>query len=465
MDPALKPRRIAAAISGYVFALLANLAALGLTAGLEPILTPSPFPIFVAATALSAWFYGVGVGVFSALLATLVTNYFFMPPRYLLTLGNEDVSRLGVFMLVTAIAISLMRAQKLAAEARAHLGAIVSFSDDGIIGVSPQGLITGWNTGAERIYGYPAREMIGQPILGIVPAEKQPEMQAVLERARGGTPTEQLETVHRQRSGQHIDVAVTISPIRNAAGQTTGASLIARNITDRRRAEKALQEYTERLHRLSQRLVQVQEDERRFIAREMHDEIGQILTGLQLTLEVIPQLPPDVLQEKARQAQGQVNELIERVSRLTLDLRPPMLDDLGLLPTLLWHFNRYTQLTGIPVGFRHNGLEKRRFDPEVETAAYRIVQEALTNAARHASASCVEVRVAVEPAWLRIRIADDGQGFDPQSVLSGGKASGLVGMRERAELLDGTLAFDSTPGGGTRLEVALPLPAALEKLP
>ena len=143
-----------------------------------------------------------------------------------------------------------------------------------------------------------------------------------------------------------------------------------------------------------------------------------------------------------------VKDLFERVSRLTLDLRPPMLDDLGLLPTLVWHFNRYTALTSIEVQFQHTGLEKRRFAPQVETAAYRIIQEALTNVARHASADQVEVRLAVEPGMLAISLRDNGQGFDSQSILAEGKGGGLVGMRERAELLGGTLAAPDRAGPG-----------------
>jgi two-component system sensor histidine kinase UhpB len=451
--------RLLSTLSGYFFALAANLAALGLTYAFEPLIAPSPFPFFVAITALSAWFYGVGVGLFSTILSIVVTNFFFMPPLYILTLGKEDVSRLGVFMLVTAIAISLMRTQRVAAEARARLGAIVAFSDDAILGLSLDGTIISWNAGAERIYGYPAHEVLGRRVQVIVPGELQAEMDSILARIRGGEPTQQHETIHLQKSGERIDTAITISPIREKAGEITGASLIARNITDRKQAEKALQESTDQLHSLSRRLVEVQENERRLIARELHDEIGQDLTGLQLIMEVLPHLPPETLCEKTRQAQALVTELFERVSRLTLDLRPPMLDDLGLLPTLIWHFNRYTALTNIPVAFHHSGLEKHRFHPEIETAAYRIIQEALTNVARHTSADQIEVCVEVGPQQLAIEIVDNGQGFNFQSTLASGKAGGLVGMRERAEFLGGSLAVQSTSGHGARLDVALPIEA------
>ncbi len=450
-------RRVFSFLPGYCFALGANLLALALTHWLSPLLTPSPFPIFVAATALSAWFYGVGVGLFSTFLAIVITNYFYYPPLYIFTPGIEDVSRLGLFVLVTAIAVSLMRAQKLAAEARSHLGAIVANSDDAIIGLTPEGAVTSWNSGAARMYGYSSREMIGRPILHIVPAERQAEMKLTLEQIQSGAPVQQQETVQLKKSGQQIDTSITISPVLDEARRISGASMIARDITDRKSAERSLRESTDQLQFLSRRLVEVQENERRFIARELHDEVGQILTGLKLNLEVVPSLPADTAREKIAQAQGLVSELIERVSRLTLDLRPPMLDDLGLLPTLLWHMKRYTDLTKIQIQFKHTGLEKRRFSTEIETTTYRIVQEALTNVARHASASQVEVWVLVDPETMTIRIADDGQGFDALATLSSGKASGLVGIRERAELLKGLLTIQSKPGQGTCLEVELPL--------
>ena len=256
-------RRFWPALAGYLFAAAANLAALGLTYALEPVIAPSPFPIFVGATALATWFFGVGVGLFSSLVAILVTNFFFMPPLFILTLGKEDVSRLGVFLLVTAITISMMRAQKVAGEARARLGAIVAFSDDAIIGVTKDGVITSWNAGAQRIYGYSPHEMLGRSLLEIVPRERQDEMRTILAQVRRGEPTRQHETVHFQKSGQRINASITFSPIRDEAGGISGAALIARDITGSKRAEtelresqKQLQESTDQLRLMSRRLVE-----------------------------------------------------------------------------------------------------------------------------------------------------------------------------------------------------------------
>ncbi len=216
----------------------------------------------------------------------------------------------------------------------------------------------------------------------------------------------------------------------------------------------------ERLQALSRRLVEVQEAERRHIARELHDEIGQVLTGLKLTLEMSERGSGQSAARHREGARTLVNDLLSRVRELSLDLRPAMLDDLGLLPALLWHFERYTSQTGIRVRFEHAGIEQR-FVPEVETAAYRIAQEALTNVARHAGVSSVEVRIWTDSEALCVQVEDRGRGFDPGA--QAGASSGLAGMRERAVLLGGDLTVDSAPAAGTRVTAAIPVDHPLER--
>jgi signal transduction histidine kinase len=140
-----------------------------------------------------------------------------------------------------------------------------------------------------------------------------------------------------------------------------------------------------------------------------------------------------------------------------------MLDDLGLLPALLWLFDRYTAQTDISVTFRHTGVEGRRFAPGVETGAYRIVQEALTNVARHAGVREATVRLQADRDLLHVRVEDRGAGFDPDAALAARASSGLSGMRERAALLGGTLEVETAPGGGVRLQAKLPAGAPVER--
>jgi signal transduction histidine kinase len=212
----------------------------------------------------------------------------------------------------------------------------------------------------------------------------------------------------------------------------------------------------EQMRMLSHRLVEVQETERRYIARELHDEVGQVLTGLKLLLEMSGRLPSHRLRSHLRDAGVVVNDLMGLVRELSLKLRPAMLDDLGLLPGLLWHVERFTAQTNVRVHLLHTGLASR-FNAKVETAAYRIVQEALTNVARHAGVDEATVRIWADGTSLGVQVVDEGTGFNAEAVLRAGASSGLAGMRERAVLLGGRLTVESTPGEGTCVTAELPL--------
>jgi signal transduction histidine kinase len=245
---------------------------------------------------------------------------------------------------------------------------------------------------------------------------------------------------------------------RQGVPYTSDDLLLQQNIADRAamaienaRLFQSIDEKRERLRSLSARLVEVRETERRAIARELHDEVGQLLTGLQITLKMTGRLTPDKMQQNLAEARKLVEQLLDRVQNLSLDLRPTVLDDLGLAPALLWQFERYRNQTGIRVQFDHRGLD-RRFVSEVETAAYRIIQEGLTNVARHAG-----VQEAAAP-WsddgtLGIQIEDLGTGFDA------GRFDRVHRPAERdaeqAELLGGAVHHRVTPSAGTLITVEL----------
>lgn len=203
----------------------------------------------------------------------------------------------------------------------------------------------------------------------------------------------------------------------------------------------------ESLQALSQRLVEAHEVERRHIARELHDEIGQQLTGLKLMVES---------GDRTTEALALVGDLMDRVRALSLELRPSMLDDLGLLPTLVWFLNRYSVQTGVRVAFDHQGLEER-FSSAIETAAYRIVQEALTNVARYAGVAKASVRIWASGGILTVQVQDQGVGFDAAAALQTPRSNGLTGMRERAMLLGGGLTVESAPRQGTQVTAEFPL--------
>ena len=228
------------------------------------------------------------------------------------------------------------------------------------------------------------------------------------------------------------------------------------DISERKRVDVALGRYAERLQQLSHRLLQVQESERRHIARELHDEVGQILTGLKFSLEGSLQAAPKPLKDNLNSARALVSDLITRVREISLNLRPSMLDDLGLLPALKWQCERYTAQTDIQVVFEFNRLE-RRFPPEIETAAYRIVQEALTNVARHAGVDQAFLEVWSDDEQIGVQVIDHGKGFDTGIDLATSHTTGLSGMSERVALLGGTWCLMSAPGLGTQVKATFPL--------
>lgn len=237
------------------------------------------------------------------------------------------------------------------------------------------------------------------------------------------------------------------------------------DVTEAKRAEEVRNRLLSQLKTLSARIVEIQESERRAIARELHDELGQALTGLKLMLEMFRLDTTSDNGNGKRFAQcgamlGTVNELLSRVREMSLTLRPPMLDDLGLLPTLLWHIDRYSAQTAVEVDFKYAGLEQR-FLPAVETAAYRIVQEALTNVARHARVNRAKVRLWTDGKALHLKVEDSGVGLGSE-VLTSSTCSGLAGMRERVHLLRGEIHIRSTPLQGCCVQASLPYEGAPE---
>ena len=213
---------------------------------------------------------------------------------------------------------------------------------------------------------------------------------------------------------------------------------------------------------LTRRLVDVQEDERRNLARELHDQIGQMLTGLQFSLSALLPQAASEQKEKITSIQKMVSNLIAQTREISINLRPSMLDDTGLILTLIWHFDRYTSQTDIEVNFQHYNVLDKRFKPEIETAIYRIIQEALTNVARHANTDSVEVMIKLEQQLITVEISDQGQGFDLDQV-DISSHMGLNSMRERAYVVGGLMDIHTAPGNGTCIHAEIPLSGKVER--
>lgn len=222
-------------------------------------------------------------------------------------------------------------------------------------------------------------------------------------------------------------------------------------VEERTRFSRELETKNRQLSELSRHLADIQEAERRFIAIELHDDIGQLLTGLKLMIEMAAAQDEDEneRQKTLERAKLAIAELSGRIRNLSLDLRPAMLDDFGLFAALEWLFERYTHQTGIQIHHNFSYMDEHRFPKRVETAAFRIIQESLTNVARYAGVNQAEVNISLNDG-LEIEIRDSGRGFELAQVESlPGRTGGVSGMRERAAWVGGEFFIDACPGAGT----------------
>jgi len=211
------------------------------------------------------------------------------------------------------------------------------------------------------------------------------------------------------------------------------------------------------LRRLSQQLVRAQEEERRSLSRDLHDQVGQVLTALRMSignLENALQRSDEAISNELDLAKRLASQALRSTRELAMDLRPTMLDDLGLEAALQWHARQHAKIYGVPVSLEVKTPLEHLFEAQ-RLCVYRIVQEALNNSAKYSQASNVDVVVASSGNCVTVRIGDNGRGFDPSGAA--GNGLGLLGMRERVAELGGTLSIDSNPNGGTRITAELPL--------
>ncbi len=210
------------------------------------------------------------------------------------------------------------------------------------------------------------------------------------------------------------------------------------------------------LHRLSAQIVRAQEDERRLIARELHDEVGQALTAVKLQLSLLRRAGGTHPAAAIDEARSIVDAALQSARNLSRLLHPPMLDDMGLAAAVDWYLRGFADRTGLATAFEHAGTEERAA-PEIETCLFRLVQEATTNVARHAQATSCRVYLQRLPTSVVLTVEDDGRGFDPAAATNGQPGGlGLLGIKERVSGFRGVFHLETAPGAGTRITVELP---------
>ena len=240
---------------------------------------------------------------------------------------------------------------------------------------------------------------------------------------------------------------------------------LLQEIAVRENAEREIKRQSHNLQQLSTKLMNAQEAERQKISRELHDVMGQSLTAMSLNLAALQkdtasQISP-MAQERLTESRELLNHILEQVRELSRTLRPSLLDDLGLVPTLRWYVKRYAARADIDVAFQTRNLEER-VPPDVETAIYRIIQEALTNVTKHASATSVQLLLERQGTVLKVSVNDNGRGFERSQQESAEEGIsthgiGLLGMQERISLLKGEFSCQSVPNQGTTLSMTIPL--------
>jgi PAS domain S-box-containing protein len=367
------------------------------------------------------------------------------------------------------LALVDLTALRLQAEERlAWTAAIVESSNDVIIGTNPDGTIVSWNDAATRLYGYTAAEMIGRSIARLAPPDYSAGPLRLLALLQQNEPIEHYEAQRLTKDGRCITVSLTYSPIRDRHGGIVGVSMIARDITARkqrevqlRATEKALRQSHAQLQRLARHQQHLQEQERAAIAREIHDEVAQTLTTLQLDIAWLAErLTTDPTAHDSLQAMAsQVAALDRSMHRIAMELRPGLLDDLGLLAAMEWQLEETQRRTGLPYTFQVPAQEIL-LNADRRTALFRIFQEAVTNVVRHAHASHLTVHIVQDPEAVSLTVSDNGTGMTP-AQLNDRAALGLLGMRERAQLWGGSVTiFTGQPGIGATVTVRMPYQAA-----
>jgi PAS domain S-box-containing protein len=378
---------------------------------------------------------------------------------------------------------------------KAHLAAIVTSADDAILSKTLEGVITSWNPGAERMFGYSPEEMIGQPILRLIPPERQTEEVEILSRLRAGKRIQHYETVRQKKDGTLIDVSLTISPIRDQSGDIIGASKIIRDISERKQTELSLKESQQRLREFAEdlerlvenrtfELVQSQQQlralaaqlnlseqkERQRLAGELHDYLGQMLALNRIKISVAQKHPMEAsLARVLAEVQATTDKALAYTRSLVAQLSPPVLQEFGLAMALPWLAQQMLE-RDLVVSLQL----KTQIPPIPEDQAlllFQSIRELLLNCIKHAQVPQAVVVLERKEEALYVTVADEGVGFEPSVMFSAKQTMetahkyGLFSIRERMISLGGRFELQSSPGSGTVATLVFPITNTLTEMP
>jgi len=345
-------------------------------------------------------------------------------------------------------------AQRQITESQRRLQALFDNALDAIVLLDDSGSFIAGNPSAVALFGYPLDELVGLHFTDLTPPPSDSAARLLWRQLLAAGSQINQFTV-RRKDGQMIDIEY-----RAVRAIQPGVHMVmVRDVTEQKRA-------VARLEALSRRLVRAQEEERGRIARELHDDIGQTLTAVALALAAARRISSDNAEvlERIDATRHNVELAVEQIRAICLGLRPSILDDLGISAALRWYLDEHGRKNGLTVHFTST-LPDARQPPEVETACYRIAQEAITNILRHSHATEVWVVLQDRDGRVTLTVRDNGTGFDAPKVLGGaGRGLGLLGMQERVRLVGGTIEITSEPGNGTRISVALDPSAGEERV-
>lgn len=406
----------------------------------------------------------LALGVFTVLLALLAGLFgFYRHEMYAVAVVVGALVMLLAIVLFYRQTDERRAADSALQSAEARAGDLVDSAMDAIISVDESQRIVLYNSAAEKVFCWPRAAVLGQPLVRLIPERfRAAHEEHIAQFGRTGTTSRRMgdpRVLHGLRaSGEEFPIEASIS--QHSEGGRKLYTVILRDATERVRAEEALRKSREDLRQLALASQTVREQEKSRVARELHDELAQALTALKMDVSWIRAHVPagdGPLAKKLSDIESMLDGTVAATRRISADLRPLMLDDLGLVPAVEWLVQRFIERNGIPCEL-DIGTADLELGDAYATAVFRILQESLTNAARHAQASKVEVSIDRREGAIALRVRDNGRGFYSSDPSKPG-SFGLMGLRERTYLLGGEVNIASEPGRGTTIEVRIPLEA------